>query len=120
MLIRRLIDWWQENIDGCPVYEIERAGAWRSVRAKHLAENPVCSACGNENDCEVHHIHPYFLFPESELSPGNLLTLCSDGPGGMNCHLVIGHAGDWHGWNPSVEADAARFRLMLRGIKRTR
>lgn len=34
------------------------------------------------------------------------ITLCEKP--GHDCHFVFGHAGDWHGYVPSVEEDARR------------
>jgi hypothetical protein len=37
-----------------------------------------------------------------ELEPRNLISLCEK----HCCHLMIGHSGDWHAFNPHVEEDA--------------
>lgn len=89
-----------------------RSGKWPRVRAAHLADHPACAACGSRKDPQVHHVQPYHLFPELELEPSNLITLC--GPGGHNCHLAYGHSMDYHAYNPHVREDAA---LQLRRIQ---
>lgn len=92
-----------------------RHSRWGEVARSHLLRQPRCMVCGNAKNLQVHHIRPFHLFPELELDPGNLLTLCVAGPGHMNCHLVVGHRGVWARWNDQVEKDAATFRSMLRG-----
>lgn len=86
-----------------------RSGAWRHVRQKHLEREPVCAACGRDDDLEVHHIKPYHKHPELELDDGNLITLCAD-----PCHLVHGHLLSWKRANPLVREDAARYRERMR------
>jgi len=59
----------------------------------------------------VHHVRPVHLFPELELEPGNLVTLCEGET--MNCHLFFGHLGWWKAWNPTVAVDASRMRRKM-------
>lgn len=93
----------------------ERSPHWPAVRAAHLRVQPACAYSGATSHLEVHHILPFHLFPDLELDPDNLITLSehSDVLGGMNCHLVIGHFGDWKNYNPGVVHDAARFLAAL-------
>lgn len=91
---------------------------WPALRRAHLAKYPGCAACGNTRSVAVHHVVPVSAEPSRELDPDNLLTLCTDGPGGMNCHLVIGHCGDWQHWNDCARYDAFRFDLMLKLARR--
>lgn len=87
---------------------------WPALRRAHLAKYPGCAACGNTRSVAVHHVVPVSAEPSRELDPDNLLTLCTDGPGGMNCHLVIGHGGDWSQWNELARHDAEWFANMIR------
>jgi hypothetical protein len=91
----------------------DRSPRWHIIRRRWLILHPLCAACGQGDHLEVHHVQPFYLFPELELDEGNLLTLCSKGPGGMDCHLVIGHSGDWKAYNKDSVADASRFLEML-------
>jgi len=93
-----------------------RSPHWPAVRAAHLKVQPACAYCGGVVQLEVHHIQPFHLFPELELDSENLLTLCEASAvlAGANCHLVIGHFGNWHRFNPAVVADAARYLAALR------
>lgn len=70
----------------------------------HLASEPFCKACGHEADLEVHHIEPFHLDPAKELDPTNLITLCEATP--QECHLHIGHLGNWKNFNPKVREQA--------------
>lgn len=81
-----------------------RSSKWPKVRKQHLAENPVCSACGRSKNLEVHHIEPVHLNPDRELDPTNLITLCSD-----PCHIVFGHFMDYKSWNINVVKDCSVY-----------
>ncbi len=99
----------------CPKpYDEKRSPHWHSVEKAHLKLEPACAACGNTSHAQVHHKKPFHLYPELELDPDNLITLCEQP--GTNHHLHVGHNGDWHKFNVHVEADAA---AMLRSSKRT-
>lgn len=90
-----------------------RSRHWLKVAKAHLEKEPACRCCGRSKRLQVHHILPFHLFPENELDPDNLITLCTDGPGGLNCHLVFGHLGHWDRWNRDVANDADRMLKML-------
>lgn len=84
-----------------------RSTHWPKVRALHLKKNPTCIFCGGSHKLEVHHILPFHLHPDRELDPDNLATLCEQDKGGVNCHLLAGHLGSYHSYNPDVVKDAA-------------
>lgn len=79
-----------------------RSPKWRTVRKEFLMRFPTCAVCGKKK-IEVHHIVPYHVDKDKELSLGNLITLCK------GHHLDIGHLGSWKSWNVDVEADAEYF-----------
>lgn len=83
-----------------------RSSKWRSVRKEFLKKNKACAACGGKVRLQVHHISPFHLEPEKELDPTNLITLCM---GRLECHLTIGHGGDFKSFNPHVKEDAAEI-----------
>lgn len=93
-------------------YAAERSGKWETVRRKHLETQPACAVCGAKTDLEVHHVRPFHLYPELELEPENLLTLCNRG-----CHLLIGHLGSYQSWNPNARGDAAWWRERIKERK---
>lgn len=89
-----------------------RSPQWGAVRARHLEQFPTCAVCERNAMLNVHHIKPYHLYPELELEPGNLVTLC-EWPS-LNCHLFVGHLLSWKLYNPNVIADARRWLKSLR------
>ena len=94
---------------------VKRSPKWDRVRKKHLKNNSACAACGSEVRVQVHHIRPFHLFPELELDPSNLITLCelyiNDGDDtNDNHHLHLGHAGDFRENNEKVLEDVDVYR----------
>ena len=87
--------------------EEPRSSAWHALEKKHLAEHPTCAVCGGREHLNVHHIRPFHLYPELELDPDNLITLCEGST--CNCHLFFGHLGDFKSYNLNIKADAARM-----------
>lgn len=97
-----------------PVSAPMRSAEWPKVRKAHLQVQPSCSVCGGDKKLNVHHIKPYHLFPQLELAPDNLVTLC-EGRHALNCHLLFGHLGNFKSWNTHVLKDAAEwFKKILR------
>lgn len=99
----------------------QRSPHWDAVRDAHIAKHPACEACGSPDDLAVHHVKPFHLYPQLELDPNNLISLCSsdrtpdNGIKSLNCHLHIGHRcadgrGRWTCENPNVRKDAAAMR----------
>jgi 5-methylcytosine-specific restriction endonuclease McrA len=78
----------------------KRSSRWSEVRALHIQKHPACAYCGGTKDLEAHHVRPFHLWPELELDPRNLITLCE--AIGHQCHLRIGHLGNWSRFNPFV------------------
>lgn len=55
------------------------------------------------------------MAPEKELDENNLIPLC-EGKKTINCHLIIGHGGDYRDYNPYVKK-SARFMRWLFKVK---
>jgi len=85
-----------------------RSPHWPAVEKAHLKREGFCRYCGGVNRLQVHHVKPFHLHPEDELNQANLITLCEDSKDGIECHLHIGHLGNWKLFNPHVRtlADA--------------
>ncbi len=100
----------------CHWYEAgERHNAWPELRTRFLNHNSRCVCCGSRTALNVHHIKPFHLFPELELVPDNLITLCEGGP--INCHFIIGHGGkNWRTYIPEDKLQLA-ILAMQQGIK---
>ena len=90
--------------------DCRRSSRWPSVRAAHLEKNPTCALCGGIEALEVHHIVPFHIDPANELNPANLITLCESKRRGVNCHLGIGHLGNYKRSNPTVREDVDYLR----------
>lgn len=84
----------------------KRSREWPRVRAEHLEKQPTCMVCGSDEVIEVHHIKPFWLAPELELNPANLITLCESKKVGVTCHLAFGHLGSYRSFNPDIVMDA--------------
>ena len=82
----------------------KRSPKWDGVRSAYLMAHPLCAVCCGKEKLQVHHKQPFHFNPTLELDLTNLITLC-EAPG-HNCHLVIGHAGNFKGYNPDVTSDA--------------
>lgn len=83
-----------------------RSSLWPEVRDEHLSKYACCEVCAATSKLRVHHIKPYHLFPELELEGSNLITLCESWKMGLNCHLLIGHLGNYRHINPDCVSDA--------------
>lgn len=90
------------------VREVDKAArlgpTWRAVEREHLERHPTCFACRGKDRVHVHHLSDD---PALAFEPSNLLTLCM---GASECHLRIGHGGDWAKRNPLVIAIAGGAR----------
>ena len=88
-MLQRFVDY----IQGKPSFKRNRM--WRYVRKEHLKRNPACAMCGGTKKLQVHHISPVHISPNLELEYSNLITLCRAKKFGIDCHLFIGHRGDF-------------------------
>jgi ribosomal protein S27AE len=97
----------QENRDLLVGHKLKRSHLWQDLEQEFKRNNPVCKACGSSVNLNVHHKKPFHLFPELELDYNNLITLCMDGD--KDCHLKLGHGGNFRAYNPNVIEDVAVF-----------
>ena len=81
-----------------------RSPKWQAVRKEHIKNNPNCIACGRNKKVEAHHIEPVHVWPEKELNPSNLVTLCDD-----PCHLIFGHLMNYKSWNEYIINDSKEY-----------
>lgn len=109
-MFERLRDFFQ----GKPSFGgIARSPEWRGVRNDYLKRFPNCRVCNGVKKSRVHHLNPFHLFPELELVEENLITLCEKKKYGINCHLLIGHLGNWRRINLDCEKDASYWFVKL-------
>lgn len=90
--------------------EKHRSPKWSQFRKEFLKKHPACEACGTTSKLDVHHILPFHVYPNLELSEGNCIVLCRTGG---SCHLTFGHLQDWESWNTRVREDAAQYLLRV-------
>lgn len=92
-----------------PLRFTKRAVGWPKVREQHLKKESRCAACGTDRGLQVHHIKPFHQYPELELDPDNLITLCN-----KSCHLYFGHLKYFKSWNLDVKEDARKYYEKLK------
>ena len=90
-----------------------RSSKWASVRAAYLKTHNTCAVCNGTTRLDVHHKQPFHVHPELELDPTNFITLCEAGTNGINCHLLVGHLGNFKSVNLSVTEDAVLWNSKL-------
>lgn len=83
----------------------DRSNKWTKVRAAFIKTHNVCAVCGSGKSLQVHHIKPFHMYPELELDPNNLITLCTSKYAGFNCHLSVGHCGNYKWENTYILED---------------
>ena len=107
----------KDAIQGKAAIGSVRSSGWSRVRATHLKSNPACAVCSGMASLEVHHIKPFHEYPHLELNPANLITLCESKANGINCHLLVGHLGNYKSSNPVVKKDAQTWNKKLKNRK---
>ena len=110
--------WWKnanDTLTGKAEVGALRSPQWPKARAAFLKDNPVCECCGGKEALEVHHLEPFSINPAKELDPANMMTLCESKKYGLNCHLLVGHLGNYSRFNPLAKLDAMIWRAKLSG-----
>lgn len=103
-IFTRLID----AAQGKAPLSAKRSSRWPAVRKAYLEKHPTCAVCNGSEKVEVHHIRPFHIHPDLELSESNFITLC-EGRGYANCHLFFGHLGNYRSFNVDVLSDAGQW-----------
>lgn len=89
-----------------------RSPEWRSVEKGKVEAQKVCEICGSSVRLQVHHVEPFYVKPDMELDPSNLVVLCMDT---NECHFKVGHGGGmghgWKGWNPLIRQHIEEARV---------
>jgi len=101
-MLNHLVDVYQ----GKTTFKKKRSKEWSRVRNEYLEQYPTCECCGGDKKLQVHHIVPFHVEPSLELLETNLMTLCTRKKYGINCHLLIGHFGNFRKYNHAPEYDA--------------
>ena len=95
-----------ERLRGKAPSGARRSSKWRKTRDRFL-KGKVCVVCGGRRRLIAHHEIPFHIAPDLELDEDNLMALCEGKRYGINCHLLIGHLGNWRRANIIARADAA-------------
>ncbi len=111
MKIRELL----ERVQGKAPKGAKRSSKWRKVRKVHLAAHPNCAICLSKKKVEVHHIIPFHYAPDQELELDNLVSLCENKKYGINCHLLVGHLGNYRRINLNCKLDIITWNLKIKG-----
>ena len=90
-----------------------RDSKWRKLRKEFLKQFPRCAVCDGIKKIEVHHKVPFNLAPDLELEMDNLVTLCENKKYGLNCHLLIGHLGNYRRINAFVDCDVVVWKMKI-------
>ena len=94
-----------DHLKGKSPWGKKRSGKWPAFRKQFLALHPKCEVCGGKKKLEAHHLQPFHDHPELELDMNNLLSLC-EGTAFVNCHLFVGHLGNFKSFNINAPDDA--------------
>ena len=105
----------KDRIQGKAPKGAKRSSQWRKFRKSYLEAYPKCAVCGSSNKIEVHHILPFHIAPNKELDLDNLITLCENKKYGINCHLLIGHLGNYRQFNTTCRIDSVTWNMKLKG-----
>lgn len=92
-----------------------RSSKWSKIRKEFLVKNNRCAVCESTSKLEVHHKIPFHVDPSKELDEDNLVTLCENKKYGLNCHLLMGHLGNYRKHNKLIDIDV---KLWNEKIKR--
>ena len=94
-----MIDWILGFFDKIK-FGSRRSSGWQSVRNNHIEVFSRCESCGSEKKLNVHHLKDYSHYPELELEPTNLWTMC------RKCHYFVGHLNSWYSLNNNCVEDS--------------
>jgi len=111
MSLKEFFSWFLPSKE---ITELRSSRQWRKVRQAHLAENPRCVICGADSGLAAHHCLDYSSFPEYELHPNNLITVCTLNSG-CNGHFLYCHMGDWRKTNYNIINDIGVLKRIYRG-----
>jgi len=81
--------------------------------SKLYLKGKKCMICGGTLRLMAHHKYPFHLFPELEMDETHWRPLC-EGDHRLNCHLLVGHGGNFEGFNPLVDEFAGLIQFLLR------
>lgn len=94
-----------------------RSAHWPHVEQMKKRLQPLCQICGTPDCIQIHHVNPFEDAvdagrPELELCLENLASLCETEAkeSTQNCHLIVGHLGNFKSQNPILEVCLTRWK----------
>ena len=103
-----------DRVQGKAPKGAKRSRTWSKTRRIHLKTQPRCAVCESKSKLQVHHLIPFHIAPDQEEQEDNLVTLCQNKKYGINCHLLIGHLGNYRRFNPSCGLDITIWNMKLK------
>ena len=108
-----MINFWYKILSffGSREYEklggAKRSSEWSRVRKENIKD--YCEMCekkgGLLNRLELHHILPFNLRPDLELSPQNFFTAC------RHCHLRFCHLNSFQSYEKDIKIEAEKWKI---------
>ncbi len=101
------------------VPEHEHPTEYETTKAKEIYHDghPECEICGVKKSLEskrrnpVHHRIPVATAPQLAATQTNLVTLC------IVHHFLVGHGGSYLKYNPDIDSDMKRLKLIYDDIR---
>ena len=116
MIFQQLKQWFSDKKLGIPLGAEGRSSKWPAFKKQYaLTHLPVCAICCGTQDLNLHHLRPFHVFPELELDPQNVVWLCN----AKQCHIRVGHLGNFQSINPSGATDIVIWRDKIRNRPQT-
>jgi 5-methylcytosine-specific restriction enzyme A len=101
-LIQKKLEWGQR-----------RNPKWSKESKEWMGDKP-CAVCGGIKNRNVHHMVPFHIDPSREMDSTNWIVLCDADKNGMNCHLSMGHLGNYKSYNSNVVFDAQYWNARIK------
>ena len=71
-----------------------------------------CAVCGGTKKVQAHHLFPRHIWPQLMYDERYWYPLCRANPT-MDCHCIVGHGGNFSGFNPYAVSMAEMLRPIL-------
>ena len=105
----KILQWLKDRFRNVPFGAL-RSNQWPELRREFLQYNPLCAVCEKNRRIELHHIFPFYIRPDLELSKNNLIQLCREH------HFLFGHLLDFKKFNLQVRKDAKEWNNKIKNV----
>ena len=93
---------WLRNLFRDKTFGVARSSGWSDFRRTYIKSE--CEVCSARYFLELHHVLPFWKYPELELFPSNVVTAC------RKCHFSFCHYFSWSSWNDKIKEDIERIK----------